>query len=461
MNKGASISYIYSSYVELTRTCHLSCGFCSYKTDDSPLISIEDLKVILSEISKRHATEVILLSGENPQEYPHIQIDLHRNGFSSYTEFLLKACELALEEGLSPVLSVGYLDSFSAQRLTEAGCSVRLDLVCSSLSGKDMALEKARSHNPSAGKASIEALHSAHIPYSVRFVIGLGETADERQAFIKEIGRYCTADPQLQDVRIVPFQPTRGCAMEKRPPLPFDAVKKAVTIAKEVFPVHHLSVPPYLFSKYPDLVEAGLNDLGSVPIITGDPCYENFDIPSFDTMKARLEKKNVHLFERYSLTTPSALNRPKISEAMNHIKKLVEKRNSTGLNLIDNQHCFVCGPKNSLGLNLQVKEGVDGHTCTFTWTPGPAFQGYAGIVHGGILSTLLDESMAYAVMGNDTLAVTAELRVRFLRPAPVGVPLKIAATRVGQRKHLHFARSSVMTLDGIVLAEAEGRFAEI
>jgi acyl-coenzyme A thioesterase PaaI-like protein len=71
--------------------------------------------------------------------------------------------------------------------------------------------------------------------------------------------------------------------------------------------------------------------------------------------------------------------------------------------------------------------------------------------------------MAYAVMGADMkiLAVTADMRVRFLRPAPVGVPLKFVATLVGQRKNLHFARASVILPEGSVLAEAEGRFAEI
>ena len=69
--------------------------------------------------------------------------------------------------------------------------------------------------------------------------------------------------------------------------------------------------------------------------------------------------------------------------------------------------------------------------------------------------------MAHAVMGNKIMAVTADMHVRFLRPAPVGVPLKIAASLTGNRKHLYFARGTVMLDDGTLLAEAEGRFARI
>jgi 7,8-didemethyl-8-hydroxy-5-deazariboflavin synthase CofG subunit len=461
MNKSASITYIFSSFVALTRTCHQRCGYCSFFREEAPLLPIEELKQQLKKISEHNATEVVLVAGETPQEYPQIQIELHRNGFSSFNDYLLAACEIALENNLMPVLSVGYIDEFTAEKFTDAGCLIRVNLVSASLSQPGQALEKARGRNPSGGKAALESLHKANIPYSAGFVIGIGETEEDRLEFIEEIGRYCTADPYLQDVRIVPFQPTQNCAMSQRPPLPFEAVSKVVEKAKEAFPVHHLSVPPYLFYRYPALADYGLNDLGSVPIVTGDPSYEEFEIPSFDTMKARLEKANIALFERGTFCTPAAGNRPTITDALKSTRSIIEKRNASGLNLIDNNHCFVCGTNNEIGLKIPMKESVKDHTCNFTWTPGPAFQGYAGIVHGGILSTLMDEAMAHAVMNNQIMAVTADMRVRFTRPAPVGVPLKFVATRVGQRRNLHFARASVLLPDGTVLAEAEGRFAEI
>ncbi|MBU1107204.1 MAG: radical SAM protein [Candidatus Riflebacteria bacterium] len=463
MNNCASISYVSSSYVELTRTCHQSCGYCSFYRDDATLLSIDEIRDKVVELSKRNATEIVFISGEQPQEFPHIQIALHNSGFASYADYLLAVCQVAIEANLLPVLEVGYLDSYTWEKFSTVGCSARVNLVASALANSGQALEKSRGRNPSAGKACIEAMHSAEIPYSVGFVIGIGESEEERLHFISEIGRFCTADPILQDIRLIPFQPTRGCAMHERPPLPFSAVENAIVALREAFPVHHISVPPWLFHRFPELVAAGLNDLGSVPIFSGDPTHDNFEIPCYETLKARLEELNVHLYERGTLSTTAALNRPEVLNALTHTRSLIERRNLSGLNLIDNEHCFVCGPRNNNGLHIPMKKSVEGHTCTFTWTPGPAYQGYAGIVHGGILTTLLDESMAYAVMGAELkiLAVTADMRVRFLRPAPVGVPLKFVATLVGQRKNLHFARASVILPEGTVLAEAEGRFAEI
>ncbi|MEW6712027.1 MAG: radical SAM protein [Candidatus Riflebacteria bacterium] len=461
MKNSPSISYIFSSSIELTRTCHQRCGYCAFYREDAPLLAIEELRIKLDDLSRQAASEVVFLSGEAPQEYPHIQIELHRNGFSSYSDYLIRCCEMALERNLMPVLSTGYIDEFTAERFANAGCVVRINLVAASLSKDGQAHEKARNRNPSTGKASIEALHKAGVPYSIGFLIGIGETEEERTRYINEIGRFCTADPYLQDVRIIPFQPVVGSEMSNRPPLPFSAVEKALISAKEVFPVHHLSVPPHLFYRFPDLAQSGMNDLGSVPILTGDPAYPEYQVPSSETIKARLEKINIVLFERGTNCTPAALNRPEIALALQKTRHEIEHRNASGLNLIDNDHCFVCGNRNDFGLHIPMKESVKDGTCTFSWTPGPAFQGYAGIVHGGILSTLLDESMAYALMDGGIKVVTADIRVRFHRPSPVGISLKFIATRVGQRKNLHFARASVLLPDGTVLAEAEGRFAEI
>lgn len=463
MNKCASISYIFSSYIELTRTCHQSCGYCSFYQEESSLLSIETLRQQLRDLSSRGATEVVFISGESPQDFPHIQIELHQNGFSSYADYLVKACSIALEMNLLPVLEVGYLDSFTLERFTNAGCSIRINLVAANLNGNGEALEKSRGRNPSTGKACIEAMHSNQIPYSVGFVVGIGESEEERLKLIADIGRFCTADPYLQDLRILPFQPTPGCSMHERPPLPFNAVFKIVEKVREAFPVHHISLPPHLFYRFPELVTAGLNDLGSIPVLTGDPTHKKFDVPSFETLKARLEKHNILLYERDTLSTPAALNRSETFAAASFTRDLIERRNLAKLNLIDNDHCFVCGSRNSNGLQIPIQNSIKGHTCSFTWAAGPIYQSYAGIVHGGILSTLMDEAMGYAVMGSEQeiMAVTADMHVRYLRPTPIGVPLTVAATLVGQRKNMYFARASIILPDGNVLAEAEGRFAEI
>ena len=80
---------------------------------------------------------------------------------------------------------------------------------------------------------------------------------------------------------------------------------------------------------------------------------------------------------------------------------------------VDN-YCFACGSANPIGLHLHfetTQEGVKAH-----FTPTKEYQGYINAVHGGIITTLLDEAMAHAVIQQGHLAVTARLEVKFKKP---------------------------------------------
>ncbi len=463
MNECVSISYILSSYISLTRTCCQECAFCSFFKQESPLLEPEDLLNELKQLSKAGATEVVFVAGENPSDFPHIMIQLAKFGYTSFAEYVNMAIKEALALNLIPVLEIGYLNSFTLERFYKSGCSIRANLVCSNLSEEGQALQNSKNRNPANGKAFVEALHQNQIPYTLCFTIGIGETETERLEFLKEIGRFCSSDPFLQDIRIIPFQPSQGCKMFNRPPLPFDAVAKMVEAARKAFPVHHISVPANLFSRFPDLIEHGLNDLGSLPVFSGDIFNPSFQIPNVETIKARLREKNCHLYERGTLSTPAVLNRPECYNAVSYTRALIEKRNSSIISLIDNNHCFVCGKNNPFGLHIPVKTYIKGNTVTFNWVPGPNHQSYAGIVHGGILATLLDEAMGYAVMGEGITRriVTLEYTLNYRHPTPVGLPLKVIATMGPQRRQIIMARGSIVAPDGTILVEATGKFYEI
>src|SRR5665213_2147558 len=76
-------------------------------------------------------------------------------------------------------------------------------------------------------------------------------------------------------------------------------------------------------------------------------------------------------------------------------KDEVRKENRT--NTLSARSCFVCGPDNPRGLRLAFQTNESGEM-TAEWIPEPEMEGYQGIVHGGIVSTVLDEAMAKAVL---------------------------------------------------------------
>ncbi len=79
-----------------------------------------------------------------------------------------------------------------------------------------------------------------------------------------------------------------------------------------------------------------------------------------------------------------------------------------------NSGCFVCGEDNPHGLHIRF-ERTEGGEAVAEWIPGRTMEGFEGIVHGGIVSAVLDEAMSKAVAASQTEALTVELRVRLRR----------------------------------------------
>ncbi len=81
-------------------------------------------------------------------------------------------------------------------------------------------------------------------------------------------------------------------------------------------------------------------------------------------------------------------------------------------------NCFACGKNNPNGLRLSFDVDKEKQTVKTTFVASPVFQGWDGIVHGGILGTLLDEAMATLVYELGFHAVTASMEIKFKKPAP-------------------------------------------
>jgi len=129
----------------------------------------------------------------------------------------------------------------------------------------------------------------------------------------------------------------------------------------------------------------------------------------------------------------------------------LEKR-MEGENFETYGNCFVCGENNAGGLRLRFDIDKERQTLKTTFIPQPVYQGYDGVLHGGIISTLLDEAMAKLSYELGYDAVTASLEVRFKKPALILEPLKIFGeiTEVNQR--LVRAKAKITKEDGTVLA---------
>jgi uncharacterized protein (TIGR00369 family) len=128
------------------------------------------------------------------------------------------------------------------------------------------------------------------------------------------------------------------------------------------------------------------------------------------------------------------------------------------MKLESNGNCFVCGKNNPNGLRLSFEIDKEKQTLKTTFVASPTYQGWDGIVHGGILSTLLDEAMANLVYELGYHAVTASIEIRFKKPAPILEPLLVYGELTEVSKRLIRAKAHIAQEDGTILATGTSTF---
>lgn len=119
-------------------------------------------------------------------------------------------------------------------------------------------------------------------------------------------------------------------------------------------------------------------------------------------------------------------------------------------------NCFACGALNVSGIRLLLHV-ERGHAWTDV-TLDTRFQGWNGMAHGGIICAILDEVMAWALVGADNWGVTARMSVDFKRPVPIGQPVRAFGDVTRSRRRLVDTSGRIVDADGVVLATSVGLY---
>jgi uncharacterized protein (TIGR00369 family) len=127
----------------------------------------------------------------------------------------------------------------------------------------------------------------------------------------------------------------------------------------------------------------------------------------------------------------------------------------------DDQNCFVCGQKNSAGLGLEFGQNAASNETEARVAFPVQFQGWRSTVHGGLLATVLDEAMIKAAAAAGSKCVTAEITVKFKKPALTGVPCRVAGKVTETRGRIVLAEARINDPDGQVLAQATGKLFKV
>lgn len=125
--------------------------------------------------------------------------------------------------------------------------------------------------------------------------------------------------------------------------------------------------------------------------------------------------------------------------------------------------CLVCGLKNPFGLHTSFLE-LDNKELLAIFKPRGEHQSYPGRLHGGIISTILDETIGRAIMiksEGDIWGVTVDLHIRFKKPVPLHEELRVLGRITKNSSRFFEGTGELLLQDGTVAAEGYGKYLKI
>ncbi|HAU31664.1 MAG: Phenylacetic acid degradation-related protein [Desulfotomaculum sp. 46_296] len=121
-----------------------------------------------------------------------------------------------------------------------------------------------------------------------------------------------------------------------------------------------------------------------------------------------------------------------------------------------NNLCIACSSSNPNGFHVEFK--LQDNVCRAYFTAGENHQGRNGLMHGGLISTLLDEAMGQLLWSQNKIAVTAEMKISFSLPVSIGEKLLIEARETDSSRRLCKLSAAITLPDEKQAVTAEGKF---
>ncbi len=116
-------------------------------------------------------------------------------------------------------------------------------------------------------------------------------------------------------------------------------------------------------------------------------------------------------------------------------------------------HCFGCGQENAIGLRLSPQ--VDGDAVVASFVPKDDHQGWPGIVHGGIIASLLYEVLENVARQRGIVAMMSRMETRLRRPAKTGVEIRARSWLTERSGREMRVSATLASVDGMLIAEGE------
>ena len=289
------LTFARNVFVPLTTACRYTCTYCTYYDvpGEASLLSPEEVRERCRVGADAGCTEALFTFGDEPDDrYTAIHAQLDEWGFDSVHDYLYRACEIALEEGLLPHSNPGDLTEaqFAALREVNASMGVMLETTA------DVdAHSGGRRKTPGQRLNTIRAAGRRGVPFTTGILVGIGEDWRDRAESLLAIRELHERHGHVQEVIVQNVVPNERSDFAK-PDL--STMRRVVAMARAALPPEiSVQVPPNL-SPAADLVDCGIDDLGGVSPVTDDYINPAYEWPDLDGLRAVADAGGMPLRER-------------------------------------------------------------------------------------------------------------------------------------------------------------------
>ncbi|MEZ3114863.1 7,8-didemethyl-8-hydroxy-5-deazariboflavin synthase subunit CofG [Halobaculum sp. MBLA0147] len=295
VDAAAELTFARNVFVPLTTACRYTCTYCTYydPPGEASLLSASEIRERCRVGADAGCTEALFTFGDEPDDrYTQIHDQLAEWGYDSLREYHLRACEIALEEGLLPHSNPGDLDRAAFERLKPVNASMGVML---ETTADVRAHAGARRKEPADRLRTIRAAGEAGVPFTTGILVGIGEEWRDRAESLAAIRRLHERYGHVQEVIVQPVVENERSDFAT----PDVATMRRVTaMARRVLPeTVSVQSPPNL-APVRELLDCGIDDLGGVSPVTDDYINPEYEWPALRELGEIAAHGGVPLHER-------------------------------------------------------------------------------------------------------------------------------------------------------------------
>jgi len=305
-----TVTYSRKVFIPLTYLCRYRCSYCTFvkvrEDAGAEFRSLDEVVAIATSGREWGCTEALFTLGEAPElRHPEAQAWLRAHGYETTVDYVIAAAkEVIKRTGLLPHANPGAVTAEEMRALREVTASqgVMMEQLT------DRLLKPGEAHAGAAGKAratrldQLKLADETHTPFTTGFLIGIGETLEERADTIVSIAEAIDAfdPPAVQEVIVQNFRAKPDTPMRARDDATEGEMIRAIAATRLVLGDRiSVQAPPNLTPKtYGAYLDAGINDWGGISPVTPDHVNPEMPWPGIEEVAQTCAEHGLTLRQR-------------------------------------------------------------------------------------------------------------------------------------------------------------------